>query len=65
MVLATIPLSDGRILSFNPLDLSPGRMNGEMDEGGLSESEKELVKTKVREEVVKTLTEQMERWKVA
>jgi len=63
-VLATIPLSDGRTLSFNPLSLSPGRMDGEMEEGGLSETEKERVKAKVREEVVKTLTEQMERWKV-
>jgi hypothetical protein len=65
VVLATIPLSDGRTLSFNPLNLSPGRMDGEMDEGGLSEPEKEQVKAKVREEVVKTLTEQMARWKVA
>lgn len=62
--MATIPLSDGRTLSFNPLSLSPGRMDGEMEEGGLSETEKERVKAKVREEVVKTLTEQMERWKV-
>lgn len=65
VVLATIPLSDGRTLSFNPLNLSPGRMDGEMDEGDLSEPEKEQVKAKVREEVVKTLTEQMARWKVA
>ena len=65
VALATIALSDGRTLSFNPLSLSPNRMNGEMDEGGLSETEKELIKAKVREEVVKTLTEQMARWKVA
>lgn len=62
--LASIPLSDGRMISFNPMNLSPGRIDGELEEGGLKEDEKERVKVKVREEVVKSLTGMMERWKV-
>ena len=65
MVLASVPLIDGRTLSFNPLNLSPGRMDDEIDEGGLSAQEKERVKTRVREEVFKALTAKMERWKEA
>ena len=62
--LAHIPLSDGRTLSFNPLQLTPGRIDDEMDEGGLGDDERAHVKVKVREEVVRALTEKMERWKV-
>lgn len=59
-----IELSDGRLLSFDPLNLSPGRIDAELEEGGLAEAEKRLVKIRVKEEVVKSLTEKMDRWKV-
>jgi len=60
--LSSIPLKDGRVMSFNPLNLSPGRMEDEMKASGLGEDEREKVKVKVKEEVVKALSERMERW---
>jgi hypothetical protein len=59
-----IALSDGRMLSFDPLNLSPGRIDAELEEGGLAEAEKIRVKGRVKEEVVRSLTEKMDRWKV-
>lgn len=60
---AEIPLSDGRTIAFNPLNLTPGRIDHELAEGGLSDTEKKRVKARVQEEVVRALTERMERWK--
>jgi len=62
--LKSIPLSDGRVVSFNPLELDPARIEEEINEGGLTEGEKERVMERVKSEVVKALTEKMERWKV-
>jgi hypothetical protein len=62
--LKSIPLSDGRVVTFNPLELDPARIEVEINEGGLSEGEKEKVMERVKSEVVKALTEKMERWKV-
>ena len=62
--LKTIPLSDGRVVTFNPLELDPARIEAEISEGGLSEGEKDKVMERVKSEVVKALTEKMERWKV-
>ncbi|KAK1925385.1 hypothetical protein DB88DRAFT_483752 [Papiliotrema laurentii] len=62
--LASIPLSDGRTVTFNPLDLSPGRIDAEMEQGGLGENEKVRVKSKVKDAVFQALTAKMEKWKV-
>ncbi|GMK57415.1 hypothetical protein CspeluHIS016_0402490 [Cutaneotrichosporon spelunceum] len=61
--LVGIPLSDGRTLTFNPLELSPGRIDDELESGGLGNKEKVGVKKLVQEEVFRSLTERMERWK--
>ncbi|BEI80759.1 hypothetical protein CcaverHIS002_0112880 [Cutaneotrichosporon cavernicola] len=58
-----IPLSDGRTLMFDPLALSPGRIDDELESGGLGSKEKAGVKKLVQEEVFRSLTERMERWK--
>lgn len=60
---AHIPLSDGRSISFNPLNLSPGRIDDELENGGLGEDEKRRVKKEVQDEVCRALTERMQRWK--
>jgi hypothetical protein len=60
--LASIPLKDGRVLSFDPLNMSPGRVEAEMQESGLGREDKELVKQRIRDEVVKALAERMDRW---
>ncbi|WOO77316.1 uncharacterized protein LOC62_01G000906 [Vanrija pseudolonga] len=60
---AEIPLSDGRTITFNPLNLTPGRIDDELAYGGLGAAEKKRVKNRVQEEVVRALTERMERWK--
>ncbi|KAL1412942.1 hypothetical protein Q8F55_000691 [Vanrija albida] len=60
---AEIPLSDGRTITFNPLNLTPGRIDDELGHGGLGAAEKKRVKQRVQEEVVRALTERMERWK--
>lgn len=62
--MAHIPLSDGRTVTFNPLDLSPGRIDAEMDEGGIGEQEKVKIKDKVKAAVYEALTSRMEKWKV-
>jgi len=62
--MVSIPLSDGRVVTFNPLELDPARIEVEINEGGLSEAEKDKVMERVKSEVVKALTEKMERWKV-
>lgn len=61
--LVDIPLSDGRIITFNPLALSPGRIDDELEHGGLENKEKATVKKLVQDEVFRSLTERMERWK--
>lgn len=61
--LVDIPLSDGRMLTFNPLALSPGRIDDELEVGGLGNKEKASVKKLVQDEVFRSLTQRMERWK--
>ncbi|KAL7423240.1 hypothetical protein Q5752_002540 [Cryptotrichosporon argae] len=62
--LSEIALSDGRVLAFNPLNLSPGRIGVELDAGGLGAKEKETVLRKVRDEAVRALSARMEKWHV-
>ncbi|KIR68515.1 hypothetical protein I312_100398 [Cryptococcus bacillisporus CA1280] len=62
--LATIQLSDGREISFNPFSLTPGRVERELEEGGVSKEEKVRVQNEVHAEVVKSLQARMEKWKV-
>ncbi|OWZ47106.1 hypothetical protein C356_02880 [Cryptococcus neoformans c45] len=62
--LATIQLSDGRKISFNPFSLTPGRVERELEEGGVSKEEKVRVQNEVHAEVVKSLQARMEKWKV-
>lgn len=61
---AIIPLSDGRTIEFNPLDLSPGRIDREIEEGGIVEMERVKIKGKVKDAVFQALQARMERWKV-
>ncbi|CAK9785056.1 hypothetical protein CC85DRAFT_287003 [Cutaneotrichosporon oleaginosum] len=61
--LVDIPLSDGRTITFNPLALSPGRIDDELENGGLGSKEKASVKKLVQDEVFRSLTQRMERWK--
>ncbi|WWC62467.1 uncharacterized protein I303_105063 [Kwoniella dejecticola CBS 10117] len=63
---ANIHLSDGRIISFNPFNLTPGRVEKELNDtqSKLSKDEKKKVQEQVHELVVKSLRERMERWKV-
>lgn len=61
---SVIPLSDGRSISFNPMNLTPGRIEQELNQGGfLNEEEKRAVRDKVQQEAVKALQRQMDRWK--
>lgn len=60
--LVSIPLKDGRVMSFNPLELSPGRIADEMRESGLGDKELEATRARIKEEVVKALSERMEKW---
>lgn len=62
--LSTIQLSDGREISFNPFSLTPGRVERELEEGGVSKEEKVRVQNEVHAEVVKSLQARMEKWKV-
>ncbi|OXC61647.1 hypothetical protein C358_02928 [Cryptococcus neoformans MW-RSA852] len=62
--LATIQLSDGREISFNPFSLTPGRVERELEEEGVSKEEKVRVQNEVHAEVVKSLQARMEKWKV-
>ena len=62
--LATIQLSDGREISFNPFSLTPGRVERELEEGGVSKVEKIRVQNEVHAEGVKSLQARMEKWKV-
>ena len=62
---STIPLSDGRVITFNPFELRPDQVEMELNEGGLDRKEKNSVMQKVREEAHKALTARMERWKVS
>jgi hypothetical protein len=62
--LKELKLSDGRIVTFNPLELSPGRVDDEIDEGDFDEAEKAMMKARVRDEVFKSLTEKMQKWQV-
>lgn len=60
--LTTISLKDGRVISFNPLDLDPERIEDEMRESGMADEEREVVRAQIKEQVVKSLSERMERW---
>lgn len=60
--LSSISLKDGRIMTFNPLDLYPVRIEEEMRESGMGDQEREVVRSQIKEEVVKALSERMERW---
>ncbi|WVQ73181.1 hypothetical protein IAR50_002745 [Cryptococcus sp. DSM 104548] len=62
--LATIELSDGRTISFNPFSLTPGRVEMELEEGGVSKEEKVRVQNQVHAEVLKCLQARIEKWKV-
>ncbi|WVO12545.1 hypothetical protein L204_100145 [Cryptococcus depauperatus] len=62
--LSTIDLSDGRTISFNPFSLTPGRIESELEEGGVSKEEKRRVQEEVHREVVGRLRERMERFLV-
>ncbi|WWC70674.1 uncharacterized protein I206_104625 [Kwoniella pini CBS 10737] len=61
-----INLSDGRIITFNPFNLTPGRVDKELNQNQskLSQNEKKKVQEQVHDLVVKSLRERMERWKV-
>lgn len=60
--MASIPLKDGRVISFNPLALDPDKIEVEMRESGLADAEREVVRAQIREEVVRALSERMKRW---
>jgi hypothetical protein len=62
--LREFPLGDGRVVTFNPLALSPGRVDAEIDEGDFDEAERVKLKNGVRDEVVKALQEKMQIWKI-
>ncbi|WWC96013.1 hypothetical protein V866_002880 [Kwoniella sp. B9012] len=64
--LSHISLSDGRTISFNPFNLTPGRVEKELNQGEqkLSKDEKKKVQEQINEQVIKSLRERMERWKV-
>ncbi|WVF69369.1 hypothetical protein IAT40_004145 [Kwoniella sp. CBS 6097] len=62
--ISTIHLTDGRTISFNPLSLTPGRVDKELQDGGVSAGEKRRVQEMVHEAVVKSLRERMEKWSV-
>ncbi|KAK8858498.1 hypothetical protein IAR55_002725 [Kwoniella newhampshirensis] len=61
---ASVELSDGRTITFNPFQLSPGRVEKELEEGGVNVEEKKRVKDKVQAEVFKSLQARMEQWRV-
>lgn len=61
---SVIPLSDGRSIAFNPMNLTPGRIEAELSQGGfLNEDEKRRVRDQVQQEAVKALQRQMDRWR--
>ncbi|OCF41488.1 hypothetical protein I317_04691 [Kwoniella heveanensis CBS 569] len=62
--ISTIHLTDGRTISFNPLSLTPGRVDRELQDGGVSAGEKKKVQEMVHEAVVRSLRERMEKWSV-
>lgn len=61
--LTSISLQDGRIISFNPLHLSPTRIEDEMKESGMGEEERDVARSRIKDTVVRTLAEHMEKWK--
>ena len=61
---ASIELSDGRFVTFDPLNLSPGRIDKEMEQGGIGEVEKAKVKGQVKDAVFMALQAKMEKWKL-
>lgn len=60
--LVSIPLRDGRVMSFNPLELSPRRIEDEIRESGLGDREREATRAQIKEEVIRALSERMEKW---
>ncbi|WVR06270.1 hypothetical protein IAU60_003300 [Kwoniella sp. DSM 27419] len=59
-----IELSDGRTIEFDALLLTPGRVDKELDEGGVGAEEKRQVQLRVHEAVVTSLRQRMEKWTV-
>jgi hypothetical protein len=57
-----VPLSDGRVISFDPARIEAGRIDAELAQGGLGDEEKRKVKTRVQEEVVRALTARVAEW---
>lgn len=62
--LRHIPLSDGRTLSFNPFGLDKDHVIEEIEASDLGAAEKQTVKDRVQEEVIKALTESVGKWNV-
>lgn len=63
--LVDIELSDGRTISFNPMAVSPGRIQDELDDGGVSKDEQERVQARIKEEAMAALLSSMKKWQVA
>lgn len=63
--LVDIELSDGRTISFNPMSISPGRIQAELDEGGVSKDEQERVQARIKDEAMAALMLSMKKWQVA
>lgn len=63
--LVDLELSDGRTISFNPMAVSPGRIQEELDTGGVSKDEQERVQARIKEEAMSALLSSMKKWQVA
>ncbi|WWC88775.1 uncharacterized protein L201_003688 [Kwoniella dendrophila CBS 6074] len=63
--ISNIILTNGRIISFNPFDLSPGRVDKELNENSnLTKAEIKRIHEKIQDECIKSLKEKMEKWTV-
>jgi hypothetical protein len=63
--LCTISTSDGRIITFDPFAVDPGRMEDEMRESGLEEEEIQVAAKQIQQEVVKALTSRLGTWGIS
>lgn len=59
-----IPLSDGRVITFDPLEMNPEALEAEIDKGGIAPKERDNVIRRIRDEACKALTAKMASWKV-
>lgn len=63
--IRSVQLSDGRSISYKPLELSPGRIHEELEEGGLGEEEKASVAAEIKAETVKLLMAKLNKFSVS